>query len=59
MKVIPKNDAMRKLLKHPNGNIAFREEGPIDWPDDSFTHRRIVDGDITIFEEPSAKPAKT
>jgi len=50
MIVWPKNDEMRKVLVHPSGNIAFREEGPADWPDDSFTHRRIEDGDVTIKE---------
>jgi hypothetical protein len=54
MKVMPKNDAMRKMLKHPSGGgIAFRDEGPVDWPDDSFTHRRIVDGDVLVYEEPA------
>lgn len=58
MKVMPKNDDMRKLLKHPSGGgIAFRETGPIDWPDDSFTHRRIMDGDVIAYEEPAAEAA--
>ena len=26
----------------------------MDWPDDSFTARRIKDGDVTVFEEPAA-----
>jgi len=47
MKVWPKNDEMRKFLTHPLGNIAFREDGSAEWPDDSFTHRRIQDGDVT------------
>lgn len=51
VKVLPKNDAMRRLLKHPSNNVAFREEGPMEWPDDSFTHRRIQDGDVTVVEE--------
>ncbi len=59
IKVWPTSDDMRKLLRHPEGNIAFHEEGPIDWPDDSFTHRRLMDGDITK-EDPGAvkKPTK-
>lgn len=56
MKVMPKDDTMRKLLKHPNGNIEFREEGPTDWPDDSFTYRRLADGDIVLYEEPKSEP---
>lgn len=55
MKVWPKNDDMRKILKH--GVIAFPAEGPADWPDDTFTHRRIMDGDVTV-EEPKKAAAK-
>ncbi len=51
MKVWPKNEEMRKMLKHPDGNIPFREEGPAEWPDDSFTYRRIMDGDVTTEEQ--------
>lgn len=50
MKVWPKNDEMRKILKHPAVNVAFPEEGPVEWPDDTFTHRRIMDGDVTVEE---------
>ena len=56
MNVWPKNDQIRKMITHPAGNISFREEGPIDWPDDSFTHRRIQDGDVTT--EDTKPPAK-
>ena len=51
MKVWPTSDLMRTQLKHPAGNIPFREEGPAEWPDDSFTHRRIMDGDVTTEEQ--------
>jgi len=51
MLVWPKTDEIRKVLKHPHNNTGFRETGPVDWPDDSYTHRRIMDGDITA-EEP-------
>jgi hypothetical protein len=56
--VLPKNEEMRKLLKHPSGDIKFRPEGPIDWPDDSFTHRRLADGDVTLFVEEKSAPKK-
>ena len=52
MLVWPKTDEIRKVLKHPHNNTGFREEGPVDWPDDSYTHRRIMDGDITA-EDPN------
>jgi hypothetical protein len=57
MKVWPKNDEIRKMLVHPQGRIPFRDEGPADWPDDSFTYRRVQDGDITT-EEPKAEEPK-
>ena len=55
MKVWPKNEAMRKVLKH--GVIAFPEDGPADWPDDTFTHRRIMDGDVTAEDPVVVKKA--
>jgi hypothetical protein len=58
VQVWPKNEAMRKLLKHPHDNVSFREEGPSDWPDDSFTHRRVMDGDI-VLEDPDAAASTT
>ena len=60
MKVLPKDDAMRKLIKHPTAG-GFHEEGPAEWPDDQFTTRRLRDGDVTLAEpkaehkEPSRK----
>jgi len=50
MKVIPKDDTIRNLIRHPIAG-AFRSEGSSDWPDDTFTARRIADGDITVEEE--------
>lgn len=58
MKVWPKNDEMRKLLKHPFGNAPFPESGPLDWPEDSFTTRRLADGDV-LAEEPTAGKSKS
>jgi hypothetical protein len=57
MKVWPKNDAMRKILKHPSNRMSFPNEGPLDWPDDTFTARRIADGDVTIMELKKVSPA--
>jgi hypothetical protein len=53
MKVMPKNDDVRRVLKHPVAR-GFRKEGPAEWPNDSFTARRIADGDITVVEEDNA-----
>ena len=53
--VWPANDVMRKILKHPSNNVGFREDGPSEWPDDSFTHRRLEDGDV-VLNDPTPKP---
>ncbi len=61
MRVLPKNYDIKKFITHASG-IGFPDEGPAEWPDDSFTHRRMMDGDITN-EEPSqsrkASPPET
>lgn len=55
MKVWPKNDQMRKMLKHPNNGIAFPEQGPQEWPDDTFTARRVSDGDVFLVDPAKSK----
>lgn len=57
MKVWPRNDSVRLTLRHPTAG-AFRAEGPADWPDDTFTYRRIQDGDITLLAEAPPAPPK-
>jgi hypothetical protein len=50
VRVLPKNDELREILVHPNGNLAFREHGSVEWPLDQFTLRRLRDGDVTLDE---------
>jgi hypothetical protein len=50
VKVTPKTDVLRKLLKHPRAG-GFPKDGAAEWPDDSFTQRRERDGDITVARE--------
>ena len=47
VKVTPKDETLRRLLKHPRAG-GFRKEGSAEWPDDRFTQRRIRDGDVTV-----------
>lgn len=49
MKVWPRDDDVKNVLYHPTGG-PFREDGTADWPDDTYTHRRISDGDITATD---------
>lgn len=51
MNVWPRNDDIRRLIKHPSGAL-FRKDGPSDWPNDSYTARRIADGDVTTEAPP-------
>lgn len=57
LRVEPKNEDIRRILKHPSG-IRFRSEGSVEWPDDIYTRRRLRDGDIKIVEQKDNK-AKT
>jgi hypothetical protein len=51
VRVVPTNDELRKVLKHPSGGIAFHEGSTsVEWPFDTFTKNRIRDGDVTIEE---------
>jgi hypothetical protein len=47
VRVIPRDDDVRRVLRHPNG-IGFRSEGSSEWPNDRFTKRRIADGSVTV-----------
>jgi hypothetical protein len=53
VRVVPANEALRKILKHPTG-VAFRDEGAVEWPHDRFTRRRIADGSIKLEEKKAA-----
>jgi hypothetical protein len=47
IKVWAANEEMREVLRHPHG-IRFRDtldEG-VEWPNDSFTTRRIAEGSV-------------
>jgi hypothetical protein len=55
IRVEPANDDMRRLLKHPRAG-GFRSEGSIEWPDDTFTKRRLKEGSIKLAKPPETKP---
>jgi hypothetical protein len=56
VRVVPKNADIRKYIKHPRTKVGFMAEGSAEWPNDTFTKRRIADGDVTI-EQPAAVQA--
>ena len=47
VKVYAANETMRQALRHGNGT-RFRDQldQPVEWPNDSFTSRRIKDGSV-------------
>ena len=47
VKVFAANETLREVLRHPNG-VRFREDigQGVEWPNDSFTARRIADGSV-------------
>jgi hypothetical protein len=50
VRVVPKNAELRKYLKHGVTKVGFLAEGSAEWPNDSFTRKRIKDGDVTVEE---------
>jgi hypothetical protein len=47
IKVWAANETLREVLRHPKGG-RFRDtiDQPVEWPNDSFTTRRIADGSV-------------
>jgi hypothetical protein len=48
VRVNPRDDNMRKLLRHPLRGRGFPSTGSVEWPLDTFTRRRLRDGDVTL-----------
>lgn len=59
MKIWPRDDTIRKTLKHPTGG-GFREgmSTPAEWPRDQFTTRRIQDGSVVLQQPTGSAAAK-
>lgn len=48
VRVKPRDESIRKLLRHPLRGRGFPSTGSVEWPLDTFTRRRIRDGDVTV-----------
>jgi hypothetical protein len=57
VRVTPRDDDMRRVLKHPSAG-GFRAEGSATWPNDRFTKRRLADGTVTRDESQEKKPER-
>jgi hypothetical protein len=56
VKVYATSDEMVKALKHPLTKQGFvSKEAAVNWPDDTFTRRRIRDGDVST-DAPAPPP---
>lgn len=44
--VFPRDDGVRKYLKHPAGRRFENYPDATPWPDDQFTMRRLLEGAI-------------
>jgi hypothetical protein len=59
VRVLPRDETIRKYIVHWPTRIAFPATGSVEWPNDRFTQRRIRDGDVTVegAEEKKAAPS--
>jgi len=56
VKVVPASEEIMKHMRHGVSRVGFTAmDKPVDWPDDTFTARRIRDGDVKVFEEKESK----
>ena len=51
------SEKIRKLIWHPNGRRTFDKDGFAEWPNDSFTHNRVRDGDVVIAAKATSQQA--
>ena len=59
IKVFAANEALRGVLRHPATGIRFRElDQPVEWPNDSFTQRRIKEGSVLTEASSSGEAAE-
>jgi hypothetical protein len=61
VRVLPRDETIRKYISHQPSGIAFPATGSVEWPNDRFTQRRVAEGDVTIedAEEKKAEPRRT
>lgn len=48
VRVHPRDDVIRRDIKHPRGGRKFPAEGSTEWPNDQFTKRRLRDGTVRL-----------
>jgi hypothetical protein len=58
VKVDPRDDDVRKYIKHLPSGRGFPASGPALWPNDNFTARRLRDGSVKLAKEDNKKDEK-
>jgi len=58
IRVWPATEDIRKHLRHSSG-VRFPETlaESVEWPNDTFTYRRIQDGDVLTEAPAASRPA--
>ena len=60
VRVLPRDEDIRRVMRHGVTRVGFPTSGgSAEWPNDTFTKRRIKDGDVTVEEAPPPPEAKT
>ena len=54
VRVTPRDDDMRRVLRHPTGVKFPSGGGSAEWPLDQFTRRRLKDGSVA-HEQPQGE----
>ena len=58
VRVNPRDETVRRDIRHMPDGIKFPATGSVEWPLDQFTKRRLRDGTVTIAEDQQQrKPA--
>lgn len=58
VRVVPANESMRRMMRHPDSATQFGKTGSVEWPMDQFTQRRLRDGAIRLEDEEEQKKVK-
>jgi hypothetical protein len=58
VRVLPRDESIRKNIVHWPTRIAFPATGSVEWPNDRFTQRRIADGDVMVEGAAKSEAAK-
>jgi hypothetical protein len=48
VRVVPRDDIIRRDIVHGVTRVRFPKEGSVEWPLDQFTKRRLREGVVTL-----------